>query len=551
MAKATIMILCPSGHRRKAQMTPNSNLLQALEDICNQENLDSSEWGLVHQRKKCDLTVPWRLTSIPTNALLEMYKLEERRPTSDVTVQLQLPDNSRHAGNFNPSITLQQMLDWYRSQSESMIAALDTSINVSDKLYPVCSYMSEEVIGIHALSNTTLRELGLTSGAAVIRYNHRSITDDDLKKINDRIDEKIARRHRQQQQQQQTTESSSVPSPTMTFNPPPPPPPSIPTTTTTSFNNDEYSIFRDHYASRSTTTSQQQQPRTLAEALGINISFDPQPILKQSPQNDLSNFKFPEATKGQDLQQNESSDDFQYKHNSKFCNRHTIAYDLTQNTSTITNQTEELPDSFFELTPDDLRSILNTLRQQSAEDNPLETRTNRERIQSSRANNYQYIAIRLVINSNNILQGLFYPEESLSNLFEFARTNLISSQIEKSDFYLYTSPPRIILSDLKKSLSSYDLAPASYVYIGHRTISPLVIQLSSNILIGNINEANQIVKKYVFNHSTTINEEENHDEILTTDTNIINRPSKRNPSTQNIDDTHLRDKFRKFLPGKK
>ncbi|CAF1559446.1 unnamed protein product, partial [Rotaria sp. Silwood1] len=28
MAKATIMILCPSGHRRKAQMTPNSNLLQ-------------------------------------------------------------------------------------------------------------------------------------------------------------------------------------------------------------------------------------------------------------------------------------------------------------------------------------------------------------------------------------------------------------------------------------------------------------------------------------------------------------------------------------------
>ncbi|CAF4358855.1 unnamed protein product, partial [Rotaria sp. Silwood2] len=28
MAKATITILCPSGHRRKAQMTPNSNLLQ-------------------------------------------------------------------------------------------------------------------------------------------------------------------------------------------------------------------------------------------------------------------------------------------------------------------------------------------------------------------------------------------------------------------------------------------------------------------------------------------------------------------------------------------
>ncbi len=28
MAKNTINISCPSGHRRKAQMTPNSNLLQ-------------------------------------------------------------------------------------------------------------------------------------------------------------------------------------------------------------------------------------------------------------------------------------------------------------------------------------------------------------------------------------------------------------------------------------------------------------------------------------------------------------------------------------------
>lgn len=47
-----------------------------------------------------------------------MYKLEERRATSDVTIQLQLPDNSRHSGNFKPLITLQEMLDWYRNQSE-------------------------------------------------------------------------------------------------------------------------------------------------------------------------------------------------------------------------------------------------------------------------------------------------------------------------------------------------------------------------------------------------------------------------------------------------
>lgn len=73
-----------------------------------------------HQRKKCDLTIPWRLSTIPTNALLEMYKLEERRPISDVTVQLQLPDNSRSTGSFNPSINLREMLDWYRNQPERL-----------------------------------------------------------------------------------------------------------------------------------------------------------------------------------------------------------------------------------------------------------------------------------------------------------------------------------------------------------------------------------------------------------------------------------------------
>jgi hypothetical protein len=33
MAKNTINILCPSGHRRKAQMTPNTNLLQVRKSL--------------------------------------------------------------------------------------------------------------------------------------------------------------------------------------------------------------------------------------------------------------------------------------------------------------------------------------------------------------------------------------------------------------------------------------------------------------------------------------------------------------------------------------
>lgn len=50
-----------------------------------------------------------------------------------------------------------------------MVAALDISMGGSNELCPTCSYMSEEVIGDYALSNTTLRDLGLTRGTAVIR----------------------------------------------------------------------------------------------------------------------------------------------------------------------------------------------------------------------------------------------------------------------------------------------------------------------------------------------------------------------------------------------
>jgi hypothetical protein len=171
----------------------------------------------------------------------------------------------------------------------------------------------------------------------------------------------------------------------------------------------------------------------------------------------------------------------------------------------------------------------------------------RDRAQSARNNAYDYIAIRLVVNSNNILQGLFYPEEPISNLIEFARTNLIFPQLGQLDFYLYTSPPRVVLSDLNKSLSSYDLVPASYVYLGHRTVSPLVIQLGSNIRIGTINEASEIVKQYVFNRTKSINENEGS----TTETDATNRPIKRNTPVNSVDDKHLRDKLRKFLPGQK
>ncbi|CAF1372600.1 unnamed protein product, partial [Rotaria sordida] len=216
----------------------------------------------------------------------------------------------------------------------------------------------------------------------------------------------------------------------------------------------------------------------------------------------------------------------------------------------------ELPDNFYELTADDLRSVLNSLKQQNTNDNPLETRSMRDRAQSARNIVYEQIAIRFIVNNRYIIQGLFRPDEPVSRLIDFIRINLICPYINEKDFYLYTSPPRVILSDLRKPLLSYDLSPAAFVYLGHRTISPLNIQLASNIPIRTIDEANQLAAQYVFSRSRPMNERERERNILynerpTSALSLTNRSTPRNPTNSNIDDKVLRDKLRKFIPGKK
>lgn len=161
-----------------------------------------------------------------------------------------------------------------------------------------------KIIGIHALSNTTLRDLGLTGGSAVIRFSHRTMSDEDLKKINDRIDEKLARR-RQIPSEKKIEATPTVVAP-MTFGPSvAPPPPATTTTAATTWVPEQFSIFREippdppkpkqvtrknrFWIDRKKTENVFLQPKssTLAEALGIRINFDEQPI----SQPDFSDFK--------------------------------------------------------------------------------------------------------------------------------------------------------------------------------------------------------------------------------------------------------------------
>ena len=180
----------------------------------------------------------------------------------------------------------------------------------------------------------------------------------------------------------------------------------------------------------------------------------------------------------------------------------------------------------------------------------------RDRVKSTRTVAYEHIAVRFVVNSTYVLQGLFHPNEPVSSLLEFVRSNLVCPQLQQSAFYLYTSPPRVVLAELTKPLVAYDLTPAAYVYLGHRTVSPLQIQLATHVHIGTIEQANHLVTQYVFNRTRSMSDEEIQSASSVRSTTAIvtsqsQTTAKRSTSTAYIDDKQLNEKLRKFLPGKK
>lgn len=166
----------------------------------------------------------------------------------------------------------------------------------------------------------------------------------------------------------------------------------------------------------------------------------------------------------------------------------------------------------------------------------------RDRVQSARTVHYETIAIRFLISRQYVLQGLFKSSETIVELTEFIRRHLICPHLHQVDFYLYTSPPRQILSDRKKTLLNYDLAPAAMVYLGHRKVTPLQIDLNENLRRGTFLQANEIVKEFVFKRGREMTDDE-----LKSFTSTTSNKRTTNPT----DDQQLKDKFRKFLPGKK
>uniref|UniRef100_A0A8C4P039 ASPSCR1 tether for SLC2A4, UBX domain containing n=1 Tax=Dicentrarchus labrax TaxID=13489 RepID=A0A8C4P039_DICLA len=158
-----VTVLTPNGRRQTVKVSPNTPLLQVLEDVCKKHGFNPEDHGLKFQRTTIDLTRPWRFANLPNNAKLEMVTSTRKQAVADsqVRIALQMEDGSRLQGSFSCGQSLWELLTHFPQISVSELSESGST--------PVCVYMRDEVSGEEALKKATLKSLGLTGGSAIVR----------------------------------------------------------------------------------------------------------------------------------------------------------------------------------------------------------------------------------------------------------------------------------------------------------------------------------------------------------------------------------------------
>uniref|UniRef100_UPI00358E3BF4 tether containing UBX domain for GLUT4-like isoform X2 n=1 Tax=Myxine glutinosa TaxID=7769 RepID=UPI00358E3BF4 len=124
-----------------------------------------------------------------------------------------------------------------------------------------------------------------------------------------------------------------------------------------------------------------------------------------------------------------------------------------------------LPDEFFEVTVEDVRRRYTELKKARLhlEEAPLLTSEMRERQKHERLKHYSQVVIRVNFPDRFVLQGFFGQQETVRDLQEFVETHLEEPGLP---FYLYTAPPRHLMTDASQTLFEANLLPTAVVHFG-------------------------------------------------------------------------------------
>ncbi|XP_072516923.1 tether containing UBX domain for GLUT4 [Salminus brasiliensis] len=518
-SSTAVSVLTPNGRRQTVKVSPNTPLLQVLEEVCKKHGFNPDDHGLKFQRNVLDLTLQWRFASLPNNAKLEVVPSTRQRGGAESTVRiaLQLEDGSRLQGSFSSGQSLWELLEHF---PQTRITELHTPGPT-----PVCVYMRDEITGQDALQKTTLKSLGLTGGSAILRY---------VMKTNNTLGRGEPMENAATPTDTVATATASQPPPehleapsgaSTAVNPTPPDRPDEPTPApvpmetpnppsqsseaavahtiqTLPVQQDEAGSSQDQQQAvrpkvRQTGNQGQQgfkaEPRVDDEQPGPSHANSPPHsnfvpfsgggqrlggsggLPPSSPSASSLSPVFsgpPKAKKAKPSHEVQSSASAKYgakdsedrEEYLEPVDREPVIYHL-DTAARRTSAEEELTDEFFEVTVDDVRKRFSQLKSERRllEEAPLMTQALREAQMKEKMDRYPKVVLRVQFPDRQVLQGFFRPQETVAALKQFVRAYLQDPEL---CFYLFIAPPKTVLDDPNATLFQANLFPAALVYFG-------------------------------------------------------------------------------------
>lgn len=474
---ASVSVLCPNGRRVNVAVSPNKTILQILEEACKKQSYNPEGFDLKYGRKILDVTLPYRFANLPNKAQLELSEATNSRRETEVVVAVHLPSGHRIQEKILPHISLLEVLQLIQRKHEIFQGTLlSHTDDTGTLLQPVCTYASQEIIGEKALGVTTLKSLGIIHGSVLIRLIHRHFDEETILQINQEVDRQSNMQARLNESASKETSVKQVLSSSAPLSATEHMEGNVSSSSSTRVipnkdamdkaserqwqqNTDEIvSIAREYFASQS------QSPSLVPETSVAFSQLEPH----------FQAFKFPEDSKGKHVYENELSATTAEKFNAEPCDRELVVYSL-QDIPEGTHALEDPSDNFFDVTIEDVKSMITDLRfqRQMFEEEPLQTAQIRELRKEGKFSRYPRCVVRFHFPNGTNVQAVFRPAESVAALHDCVKECLTE---ENLSFYLYTTPPRKVLIDMKQRLVDVDLVPAAIVYVGSETKSDLVLK---------------------------------------------------------------------------
>ncbi|KAK4307062.1 hypothetical protein Pmani_021154 [Petrolisthes manimaculis] len=167
----SVTVLCPNGRRVTVKMTPNTSLLQILEEACKKEKFNPDEYNLKHLKRVLDCGLSVRYAGLPNRCQLEMVAAATPRTPALVTVHIVTASGLRLVHDFSSTATLWEILSHHESDKSSEEILLPASESGQEA---VLVYTMTRISGPQ-LHTTTLRTLGLAQGKCMLRHSIQSV----------------------------------------------------------------------------------------------------------------------------------------------------------------------------------------------------------------------------------------------------------------------------------------------------------------------------------------------------------------------------------------